>query len=218
MILDRINKENDIKKIPESEWPYLAEEIREYIELEKSILDKLDIDAINEAVTVLADTLDTESTVYVFGNGGSASTASHYVCDFNKGVSIKLEKKFRFVCLNDNVATVMAIANDCGYENVFSMQLEGKLKKGDVIFAISGSGNSKNVIKAVEYAKEQGNEIISLTGYSGGKLLQLSDHPIHVNINDMQIAEDVHMMLCHMISSILARYFRHPIFLLRFHC
>ena len=96
------------------------------------------------------------------------------------------------------------------YENVFSMQLEGKLKKGDVIFAISGSGNSKNVIKAIEYAKAQGNEIVSLTGYSGGKLLELSDHPIHVNINDMQIAEDVHMMLCHMMSSIIAKKFGYP--------
>lgn len=176
----------------------------------KSTFDALDKDQINDVMNVLLKAYENESTVYIFGNGGSASTASHYVCDFNKGVSIGLEKKFRFVCLNDNTATVMAIANDCGYENIFSIQLEGKLKEGDVIFAISGSGNSKNVIKAVEYAKGQGNEVISLTGYDGGKLLQLSDHPIHVNINDMQIAEDVHMMLCHLMSSIVAKHFGHP--------
>ena len=184
--------------------------INNYTERLKSAFDTLDRNQINDVMNILIKTYENEGNIFIFGNGGSASTASHYVCDFNKGVSIKLKKKFRFVCLNDNVATVMAIANDCGYENVFSMQLEGKLKKGDVIFAISGSGNSKNVIKAVEYAKEQGNKIISLTGYSGGRLLELSDYPIHVNVNDMQIAEDVHMMLCHMMSSIIAREFGYP--------
>ncbi len=184
--------------------------IDDYLERLKKAFDALDRKQIDDVMETLLKAYENENIIYIFGNGGSASTASHYVCDFNKGVSIKLEKKFRFVCLNDNTATVMAIANDCGYENVFSMQLEGKLKKGDIIFAISGSGNSKNVIKAVEYAKQQGNEIVSLTGYDGGKLLQLSDHPIHADINDMQIAEDVHMMLCHMMSSIIAKKFGHP--------
>ena len=184
--------------------------IDDYTDRLKKEFDSLDRNQINDVMNTLLKAYENENTIYIFGNGGSASTASHYVCDFNKGVSIKLKKKFRFVCLNDNTATVMAIANDCGYENVFYMQLEGKMKKGDVVFAISGSGNSKNVIKAVEYAKEQGNDIISLTGYNGGKLLQLSDHPIHVNVNDMQITEDVHMMLCHMISSILAKKFGYP--------
>lgn len=184
--------------------------IDEYAGRLKAALDNVDRDQINKVMNVLLKAYESESTIFIFGNGGSASTASHYVCDFNKGVSIKLPKKFRFVCLNDNTATVMAIANDCGYENIFSMQLEGKLKKGDVLIAISGSGNSKNVIKAVEYAKEQGNEIISLTGYDGGILLKLSDYPIHVNINDMQIAEDIHMIMCHMISSIIAKKFGCP--------
>lgn len=184
--------------------------IDEYAGRLKTVFDSLDREQINDVINVLLRAYEAEKTIYIFGNGGSASTASHYVCDFNKGVSVKLEKKYRFICLNDNVATVMAIANDCGYENVFSMQLEGKLEKGDIVFAISGSGNSKNVIKAVEYAKEQGNEIISLTGYDGGKLLKLSDHPIHVNVNDMQIAEDIHMIICHLISSTIAKRFGHP--------
>lgn len=184
--------------------------IDDYTDRLKKAFDNLDRNQINEVMNALLKAYEDEKTIYIFGNGGSSSTASHYVCDFNKGVSIKLEKKFRFVCLNDNVATVMAIANDCGYENVFSLQLEGKLNAGDLIFAISGSGNSKNIIKAVEYAKKQGNKIISLTGYNGGRLLELSDYPIHVDINDMQIAEDVHMMLCHMISSIIAKKFGYP--------
>lgn len=184
--------------------------IDDYMGRLKSTFDALNRDQINDVMNTLVEAYENENTIFIFGNGGSASTASHYVCDFNKGVSIKLEKKFRFICLNDNTATVMAIANDCGYENVFLMQLEGKMRKGDVVFAISGSGNSKNVIKAVEYAKEQGNEVISLTGYNGGRLLDLSDHPIHVNVNDMQIAEDVHMMLCHLMSSTIAKRFGHP--------
>lgn len=187
-----------------------TQDIDGYLGRLKAVFDSLDKKQIDTVMNVLVDTYEKEKTVYIFGNGGSAATASHYVCDFNKGVSIHLKKKFRFVCLNDNVATVMAIANDCGYENVFSMQLEEKLEEGDVLLAISGSGNSKNVIKAVEYAKSRGNKIISLTGYSGGKLLELADYPIHANVNDMQLAEDVHMMLCHMMSSILARKFGHP--------
>lgn len=184
--------------------------IDDYTSRLKSTFDALDRNKIDDVMNVLIKAYEDEGTIFIFGNGGSASTASHCVCDFNKGVSCELNKKFRFVCLNDNVATMMAIANDCGYENVFQMQLEGKLKKGDIVFAISGSGNSKNIIKAVEYAKEQGNEVISLTGYDGGRLLQLSDHPIHVSIDDMQITEDVHMMVCHLMSSVIAKKFGHP--------
>lgn len=184
--------------------------IDDYLDRLKKTLDSVDRGQINNVINILLETYENEKTIYIFGNGGSASTASHYVCDFNKGVSIHTPKKFRFICLNDNTATITAIANDCGYENIFSLQLENKINKNDLIFAISGSGNSKNVIKAVEYAKSNGNKIISLTGYDGGKLLELSDYPIHVNINDMQIAEDVHMILCHMISSTIAKKFGHP--------
>lgn len=181
-----------------------------YLEESIKVIESLDRKQIDDVMNTLLKAYESESTIYIFGNGGSAATASHFVCDFNKGVSIELEKKFRFVCLNDNVPTVMAIANDCGYENIFKYQLEGKLKKGDIIVAISGSGNSENVVRAVEYAKSQKNEIITLTGYSGGKLLKLADHPIHVNINDMQKVEDVHMMLDHLMSKSLAEYFGHP--------
>ena len=90
------------------------------------------------------------------------------------------------------------------------MQLENHMSEGDYIIAISGSGNSKNVIEAVEYARSHGGKIISLTGYSGGKLLPISDFPIHVNVDNMQLVEDVHMMICHLIASILARKFGHP--------
>lgn len=180
-------------------------QIKDYIDLERSILEKLDVNEIDRALNLLVETLNNEGTIYIFGNGGSSSTASHFVNDFNKGVSEYLEKKFNFICLNDNVSTLMAIANDIGFEEVFRFQLKNKLKKNDIIIAISGSGNSKNVINAVEYAKENGNQIIGLTGYNGGKLKELSDINLHVPVNSMQVTEDIHMIFDHLMMSILYR-------------
>ncbi len=177
-------------------------EIRDYIAHEIETIQKLDVDAINDALNLLLETMENGNTVYVFGNGGSSATASHYQNDFNKGVSEHTEKKFNFLCLNDNVATVMAVANDIGFEEVFRFQLRGHIKPGDVVMAISGSGNSKNVINAVEYAKEQGNKIIGLTGFGGGKLRELSDISLHAPINSMQVTEDIHMIFDHLMMSV----------------
>lgn len=178
------------------------EKITEYIELERGVLKNLDIEAINNAMNLIMEAYEARKNIYIFGNGGSSATASHYQNDFNKGISEYVEKKFNFICLNDNMATVMAIANDIGFEEVFRFQLRNKLEDGDIIIAISGSGNSKNVINAVEYAKEQGNKIIGMTGYQGGKLKELSDISLHVNVNSMQVTEDIHMMFDHLIMSI----------------
>ena len=174
-------------------------EIKTYIRMEIDVLMQLDVDAINEAMNLLSETLKAEKNVYIFGNGGSAATASHFANDFNKGVSAYTEKKFRFVCLNDNVATITAIANDISYDEIYSHQLRGRLKQGDIVIAISGSGNSENIIKACDYAKEQGNSIIGITGFDGGKLRQLSEVSLHVPINDMQVTEDVHMVFDHLM-------------------
>lgn len=180
-------------------------EVATYIEHEIETLRAMDADAINDALNLLLETMENGNTVFVFGNGGSSATASHFQNDFNKGVSEHTEKKFNFLCLNDNVATVMAVANDIGFEEIFRFQLRGHIKPGDVVLAISGSGNSKNVINAVEYAKEQGNMIIGLTGFGGGKLRKLSDVSLHVPINSMQITEDIHMVLDHLMMSIFYR-------------
>jgi len=180
-------------------------QIKDYIDLEIKKMEKLDVNEIDRALNLLVETLNNEGTIYIFGNGGSSSTASHFVNDFNKGVSEHLEKKFNFICLNDNVSTLMAIANDIGFEEVFRFQLKNRLKKNDIIIAISGSGNSKNVINAVEYARENGNQIIGLTGYNGGKLKELSDINLHVPVNSMQVTEDIHMIFDHLMMSILYR-------------
>jgi len=180
-------------------------DIQAYIEHEINTLRALDINAINDAIRLIFETYENGNTIYIFGNGGSSATASHYQNDFNKGISEYTEKKFNFHCLNDNVATVMAIANDIGFEEVFRFQLRGRIKPGDLVMAISGSGNSKNVINAVEYAKEQGNQIIGLTGFDGGKLRRLSDISLHAPIQSMQVTEDIHMILDHLIMAVLAK-------------
>ena len=174
-------------------------QINDYLELEKKIIDQLDRDEINKAMNLLEETRLNGHNVYTFGNGGSASTAEHMENDFNKGISVK----YNFKCLNSNMATVMAIANDNGYDRIFVQQLENKLRPGDVVVAISGSGNSANVIKAVEYAKQMGCKVIGMTGYSGGKLKQMADISLHVPLDNMQIAEDVHIIFNHMMMFIL---------------
>lgn len=178
------------------------QKISEYLELEREVLKKLDIDAINAAMNLIMKAYTAKKKIYIFGNGGSSATASHYQNDFNKGLSEYVDTKFNFTCLNDNVATLMAIANDIGFEEVFRFQLRNKLEPGDIVIAISGSGNSQNVILAVEYAKEQGNQVIGMTGYNGGKLKELADISLHADINSMQITEDVHMIFDHLIMSI----------------
>lgn len=189
-------------QIKGSDMDYLKQ-IREYLELEISMLKTLDQNAINKAMNLLEETRNRGGAVYVFGNGGSAATASHMENDFNKGVSEKLEIKYRFQCINTNMATIMAIANDDGYDSVFERQLENKLRTDDVIVAISGSGNSKNVIQAVEYAKMQGCKVIGMTGYTGGRLKELSDVSLHVPLDNMQITEDVHLVFNHVMMYIL---------------
>lgn len=176
--------------------------IKEYIELEKETLSKLDVNSINNAMNAIIEAYEGKHTIYIFGNGGSSATASHYQNDFNKGISEYVDTKFRFQCLNDNMATIMAIANDIGFEEVFRFQLRNRLEDGDLIIAISGSGNSTNVINAVEYAKSCGNKIIGMTGFTGGKLKQLSDISLHVPVMSMQTTEDIHMVFDHLIMSI----------------
>lgn len=176
----------------------------EYLESEAKAVQSLDLDELNMAVNAILDARNRGGTIYTMGNGGSAATASHMVCDFAKGASeCLMGKKFRFECLCDNTPIVMAIANDICYEDVFVFQLQGKLQPGDLVIGISGSGNSENVLRAVRYAKEMGVPVIGMTGYSGGALREIADYSMHVNINDMQIAEDLHMMFDHMLLRVL---------------
>jgi D-sedoheptulose 7-phosphate isomerase len=135
-------------------------------------------------------------TIFVFGNGGSGATASHFAQDMNKQLDC------RFICLNDNMASVLAYANDCGFDCIFKLQLAKLIQPGDIVIGISCSGNSKNVIDAIIYAKHYGYLTIGLTGYDGGQLRSLVEHSVHVPSMDMQICEDVHLIITHTIMKI----------------
>lgn len=177
--------------------------INNYLGRLQNCIDRLDRNEIDVFIKLLLQARDEGRTIFIMGNGGSAASASHFCCDFNKGMSFGQDKKFKMICLNDNVATMMAYANDVSYENVFVEPLKNFFKEGDIVIGISGSGNSRNVLKAVEYANSHGGITIGLTGYDGGILKQISRYSVNANIDDMQITEDIHMIFCHMIYNIL---------------
>lgn len=181
---------------------YLQKIEKYFLKLKKT-LDKVDRNEIQKTLELLVKTRDAKKNIYIMGNGGSAATASHFTGDFNKGLSLNREKRFRFISLNDNIPTVLSLANDVNYESIFLEQLKNFLDEGDIVMAISGSGNSKNILAAVEYAKLSGNTIIGLSGYNGGKLLEMSDIKLHVPMDNMQIVEDIHMVFDHLMMSIL---------------
>lgn len=134
-----------------------------------------------------------EGNIFVFGNGGSASTASHFAQDMNK----TLDK--RFICLNDNISSILAYGNDVGFDSIFKLQLSKLVKAGDLVIGFSCSGNSPNIINAIIYAKHFGYMTIGFTGFDGGQVKNLVEHSVHVPCNDMQICEDCHLILTHMI-------------------
>jgi D-sedoheptulose 7-phosphate isomerase len=176
--------------------------IKEYIKHETDTLNNLNIEEINTFMNILLETIRNDGKIYICGNGGSAATASHFANDFNKGVNDFAGNYFNFICLNDNVATLTAIANDISYEDIYYHQLINRLKPNDIVIGISGSGNSKNIVKALEYANTKGNTTVALIGYDGGKLKTLATHFVHIPICNMQIVEDLHMVLDHMIMFI----------------
>lgn len=177
--------------------------LKSYTTKLKTLLDELDAYTIIKIIESLEKTLENKSKIYIMGNGGSAATASHMVNDLGAGLRRRNIKNFDVVSLADNVAVTTAIANDIGYENIFYMQLEGLLKPEDLIIAISCSGNSPNIVKAVKYAKEMGSTVIGITGFDGGDLKRLSDINFHIDApkGEYGLVEDMHMILDHIIYS-----------------
>jgi len=163
-------------------------------------LDTLDLTAIESAVAMLHRARERGKTIFVCGNGGSASTASHFACDMVKGASYLRDTRFRILALTDSLPTLTAYSNDVHYECVFVEQLKNFAQAGDVVMAISGSGNSPNVVRAMEYAQSIGCETIALTGRDGGRLGPLAQIEIRVSEPHMGRIEDGHMVVCHMLS------------------
>lgn len=173
--------------------------IDSYIDALKSTLDKIDRQSIIKLFDLLKKTSIENKQVFIFGNGGSGSTASHFVCDLNKGASYQKELRYRGICLNDNIPTISAYSNDVCYDDVFVEQLKNFLNNGDIVIGISGSGNSKNVLKAIDFANINGNITIGLTGFDGGLLKEKARYNINAPVLDMQITEDVHLVVFHIL-------------------
>lgn len=171
-------------------------------------LDRMPWERIHYMVEVLHEARMNRRGVFVMGNGGSASTATHLTCDLDKNTlsPFTTYPRFRVMALNDSMALFSALANDCGYDSVFREQLVSFLQREDVVVAISTSGNSPNVLNAVEYAKQVGALTVGWMGYQGGKLVDLVDLPIIVPSDNIEQIEDIHLMLGHMVTQALREY------------
>ncbi|MEY2650848.1 MAG: SIS domain-containing protein [Schleiferiaceae bacterium] len=172
----------------------------EYRQLLIETIEALDMTAVERLVEVFLDAHQRGAQIFTMGNGGSGASASHAAGDFLKGASYGLDKRFKMICLNDNVPSMMAVANDIGWDDIFVEPLKNYLHPGDVVIGISGSGNSRNVLKAAEYAKSKGATLVGMTGFKGGKLRELADLSIHSVAMDMEVAEDVHMAVFNMVK------------------
>ena len=163
-------------------------------------IEKIDLAKVEQAIAILRSARDAGRQVFTCGNGGSASTASHFVCDMVKGASFNRPMRFRIMALTDQLPAITAYANDVSYDVVFVEQLKNFANPGDVLIGISGSGNSPNVLRAVEYANSIGCQTIALTGRDGGKLGPMAQLNIQVAEPHMGRIEDAHMIVCHMIG------------------
>ena len=185
----------------------MVEFIKQYIEQEKKEMDLINPEDVKAVVDILFDAWTNNKQVFIFGNGGSASTASHFACDLAKGTLQRVydhkEKRFRVISLTDNVALMTALANDFSYDDIFAQQLNHYVMEGDIVIAITGSGNSLNVIKAIELAKKFKAKTIAFLGFDGGKVKGIVDHHVHVQSNHYGRIEDCHLMIHHLIATYL---------------
>ncbi|MBP7496401.1 MAG: SIS domain-containing protein [Bacteroidales bacterium] len=171
-----------------------------YFQKAAAVLQMIDTSSLIAVSELMIDCYKKDACIYIMGNGGSGATAMHVAGDYIKGVSFGLEKRFRFISLNDNLAAILAIANDLSYDDIFVEQIRGGLKENDIVIGISGSGNSANVVKALEYAKSLNVKTIAFSGFKGGLIKKLADLSVHIPVDDMEIAEDMHLLVFHAIK------------------
>ena len=178
---------------------------RQYFEELYRVAQELPHDLIDQIAETLLRVYESGRTVYLFGNGGSASLASHFACDLGKGTAYcNGGKRFHALALTDNLPTLTAWANDSSYDDVFSEQLRSFVQTEDVAFAISGSGNSKNVLNALQVARKAGATTVGISGFQGGQMKSLCDICAIVPSENMQIIEDLHLAMAHSIFRIVS--------------
>ena len=176
-----------------------------YLSRLSHLLDGFDRAQVDEAVKVIADAWQQGRQIITLGNGGSSMTALHFINDWNKSVFMASGKPFRGRSLVDNLGLLMSYGNDISFQDVFVEQLKNVLQPADLVIAISGSGNSENVIRAVRYANENGAVTLGLCGYRGGRLKELAQHVVWVDVDDMQLSEDLHAIFGHIVMQRLCR-------------
>jgi D-sedoheptulose 7-phosphate isomerase len=174
--------------------------ISEYIDLHKKTLNSISAEKVAEVITIFKSALDNDNNIFVFGNGGCAANASHFVTDLGKGSSDKTYKRFRCLSLNDNNPWMTALGNDYSFDDVFVRQLMNFARPGDVLFTMSVSGSSPNLVKALQWGKENKLKSIALVGNKKGKLADLGDTVIVVDDGHYGRVEDAHMGICHIIA------------------
>lgn len=181
----------------------MHKEINNYKEKLILALSDRSFNKIPHLVNEIKKTKKNSKTIYICGNGGSAANAMHIANDLIYGAGTKSGKGFNIEALSSNSSVITCLANDTGYENIFSEQLRVKGKKGDILIVLSGSGNSKNIINVLKIAKKIGIKTFGILGFSGGKAKKLCDFPIHFAINDMQISEDIQIIISHLLMKLL---------------
>ena len=189
--------------------------LREYMDRLASELQKLDEKALDDFSEMIVSAWESGANVFVCGNGGSAATGSHLAQDLAKGVIRESDlldgsmRRIRSISLTANMAWLTALANDLGYENIFVQQLANHAQTGDLLIAISGSGNSPNIVRAVEWANSHGLITYGMTGFDGGVLKRLQQNGLHVALNDMEMVESIHSCVCHwLVDDVRARIYR----------
>lgn len=173
--------------------------VSEYISQLNTAWDEVDRISLSASVEIVQAKLRDGKTIFVVGNGGSSSTASHFVTDWVKGNRVPSGEYGKAYCLSDNVPLITAIANDLDFSEVFSYPLQSYGNEGDLLVCVTGSGNSKNIIRVCEEARVLGLKIVALTGFDGGATMRMADYNFHCPINDMQIVEDMHLSFGHMV-------------------
>jgi D-sedoheptulose 7-phosphate isomerase len=174
--------------------------LSDYLETYSKTIKKLTADSVLPIISEFASTCKNQKNIFVFGNGGSAANASHFVNDLAKGVAVETGINIKAISLNENVSLMTAISNDCSYEDVYLMQLANLANSGDLVFTLSVSGNSPNLIKAVEWANKNGLNTIAIVGGKKGKLYELAKQSVVIDSFHYGHVEDIHLFICHLIG------------------
>lgn len=185
--------------------PTTMDVVRDHFDSVNVALGAVPLEAIERVVDIIVEAHRTRRHLYIIGNGGSASTATHFACDLGKATIIDGRARLRVTSLTDNVALLTAWANDTSYERVFAEQLTNLLNPGDIVIAVSSSGNSPNVLAAIDVARALGAVTVALVGFSGGRLLEMVDAAIHVAVHDYEVTEGCHLVLEHAITNSVRR-------------